>query len=168
MNENEQIEKIESEDQDLAKMYAEKMAEMEKNYVPKSKLDQSIEREKTLMNAILKGEKLEVPKEEKVDIEALRNDLYGKDCGKLNSYEYIDKTLKLRKSLMEAGERDPFLPVGDQTAVTSAIIESSDRVAACLQDMLDFAQGDEGIFLAEYQRRVTDPKLPIGNRNKRK
>lgn len=166
MNEENNVNNLEGEGQDIAKVYADKLAEYERTHVPRSELLQSQEREKTLMNAMLKGERLEVPQEEKVDIQALRNDLYGKDCGSLDSYKYWEKTLKLRNALLEAGERDPALPVGNQTPVTAANIDSNERVAAFLQEMLDFAQGDEGVFLAEYQRRVVDPRLPIGNKRK--
>lgn len=114
---------------------------------------------KKLLDALVSGEQLDIPKEEKPDIKALRNKLFSTD-GELSNYEYIDTALKLRNALIESGERDPFLPIGDKTPLTSDIIEGAQRVADGLQEMLDFAEGDSGVFTAEYQRRVKDSGIP--------
>ena len=167
MNENEQNVETTEKELDPAQAYIEAMAEVKRNYVPREELQKSQAREKQLLEAMVSGKEIDMPKTEpKVDIQQLRNELYGKDCGKLNSCEYINKTLQLRKALIEKGERDPFITVGDRAKTTPEMIEGAQRVADGLQAMIDFAEGDEGIFLAEYQRRVTDPKLPIGRKRK--
>lgn len=114
---------------------------------------------KKLLDALVSGEQLDIPKEEKPDIQALRNKLFSTDS-ELSNYEYIDTALKLRNALIENGERDPFLPIGDKTPLTPDIIEGAQRVADGLQEMLDFAEGDSGVFTAEYQRRVKDSSIP--------
>lgn len=148
------------------------MAEMKKNYeanyVSREKYDQTQAVNKKLLDAMITGKSIDAERvAPKTDVNQLRKELYGKDSGKLSSVEYIQKTLDLRNALIEAGERDPFIPVGNHAETTAAAIESAQRVAEGLQSMLDFAEGDEGIFLAEYQRRVVDPKIPVGNRKRK-
>lgn len=171
MNEKENLENIGNEDITLSTIDA--MAEMKKNYeanyVSREKYNETQAVNKRLLDAMITGKSIEEggKVEKKADIQTLRNELYGKDCGKLNSVEYIQKTLDLRKALIEAGERDPFITVGDHTKTPVEAVEGAERVAEGLQAMLDFAEGDEGIFLAEYQRRVDDPKIPIMNKKRK-
>ncbi|MBR5128686.1 MAG: hypothetical protein IKU67_01420 [Firmicutes bacterium] len=171
MNENEK-EKLETTGQgqtEEVQYLLDQIEEMKQNYVPRSELNKQKAMTKQVMEAYTKGKELDLPTKgnEKKDVQKLRNELYGKDSGKLNSVEYIQKTLDLRNALIEAGERDPFIPVGNHAETTTNAIETAERVAIGLQEMIDFAEGDEGIFLAEYQRRVTDPKIPVGARKRK-
>jgi hypothetical protein len=97
----------------------------------------------------------------------LRNKLFSNEK-ELSNLEYIDTTLKLRTALLDAGERDPFLPVGDQVTLTAEHYEKANQVAELLQDCVDFADGDSGIFTAEYQRRVKDASIPIAKAKTRR
>ena len=129
--------------------------EMKKTTVPKEKYEKLAEENKRLLESLVAGEKIEPKEEEKIDVKALRKELYSGEC-ELNNLEYVDKTLKLRKALIDAGERDPFLPIGDKVDITSETIEKAETVAQVLQECVDFAEGDSGIFTAELQRRTKD------------
>lgn len=117
---------------------------------------------KKLLDALVSGEQLPTTPEEKPDINELRKKLFGEE--QLSNLEYIETALSLRNSLIEAGERDPFLPYGDKVDITSEQIETAQKVADSLQEMLDFAEGDSGVFTAEYQRRVKDIAIPRGRK----
>ena len=117
---------------------------------------------KKLLDALVSGEQLPAAPEEKPDIKELRKKLFGEE--QLSNLEYIQTALSLRNSLIEAGERDPFLPYGDKVDITSEQIETAQKVADNLQEMLDFAEGDSGVFTAEYQRRVKDIAIPRGRK----
>ena len=137
------------------------------DYVSKAAMDELQAKYGKLYNAYTKREKLNTSDAKpKASIQELRNDLWGKDCGKLDSVQYVSKLLDLRDALIESGERDPALPVGDRVQTTSEHMERNEKIAEGLRSMLEFAEGDEGIFLAEYQRRVTDPVLPIGKKKR--
>lgn len=129
--------------------------EMKKTTVPKEKYEKLAEENKRLLESLVAGEKIEPKEEEKIDVNALRKELYSGEC-ELNNLEYVDKTLKLRKALIDAGERDPFLPIGDKVDITSETVEKAETVAQVLQECVDFAEGDSGIFTAELQRRTKD------------
>jgi hypothetical protein len=105
-----------------------------------------------------------VPQEtkEKPSIDELRKNLFAE--ADMSNLAYVENALSLRNSLIEAGERDPFLPYGDKVDLTPEQIASAEKVATALQEMVDFAEGDSGVFTAEYQRRVKDVAIPRGRR----
>lgn len=120
---------------------------------------------KQLLDALVSGQQLpQTQTEEKPSVEDLRNKLFATDGNDLSNLEYVKTALSLRNSLIEAGERDPFLPYGDKVDITSDQIDTAEKVANALQEMVDFAEGDSGVFTAEYQRRVKDIAIPRGRR----
>ena len=119
---------------------------------------------KQLLDALVSGQQLPQVPEEKVSVEDLRKKLFSTDSENLSNLEYVETALSLRNGLIEAGERDPFLPYGDKIDITSEQIETANKVANALQEMVDFAEGDSGVFTAEYQRRVKDIAIPRGRR----
>lgn len=149
--------------------YIEAINEMKKNYVPKEKLQKVQDENKQLLDALVSGKQIDLPKdkENKPSLQDLRNKLFSNEK-ELSNLEYIDTTLKLRTALIDAGERDPFLPVGDQVTLTAEHYEKAEQVAELLQDCVDFADGDSGIFTAEYQRRVKDASIPIAKAKTRR
>lgn len=119
---------------------------------------------KQLLDALVSGQQLPQAPEEKVSVADLRKKLFSTDSENLSNLEYVETALSLRNGLIEAGERDPFLPYGDKVDITSEQIETANKVANALQEMVDFAEGDSGVFTAEYQRRVKDVSIPRGRR----
>lgn len=120
---------------------------------------------KQLLDALVSGQQLsQTQTEDKPSVEDLRNKLFSTDGNDLSNLEYVKTALSLRNSLIEAGERDPFLPYGDKVDITSDQIDTAEKVANALQEMVDFAEGDSGVFTAEYQRRVKDVAIPRGRR----
>ena len=120
---------------------------------------------KQLLDALVSGQQLpQTQTEEKPSVEDLRNKLFATDGNDLSNLQYVKTALSLRNSLIEAGERDPFLPYGDKVDITSEQIDTAEKVANALQEMVDFAEGDSGVFTAEYQRRVKDIAIPRGRR----
>lgn len=117
---------------------------------------------KQLLDALVSGKEVTQEPQKKASPTELRNKLFGE--GQMSNLEYVETALSLRNSLIEAGERDPFLPYGDKVDITAEQIDAANRVAAGLQEMVDFAEGDSGVFSAEYQRRVKDTVIPRGRR----
>ena len=143
--------------------YIAAIEEMKANTVSRDAYNKLRAENKQLLDALVSGK--ELPKEDpkKPTIEELRKDLFSEDS-ELSNLGFVEKALALRNSLIEAGERDPFLPYGDKVDITSEQIETAEKVAAGLQEMIDFAEGDSGVFTAEYQRRVKDVAIPRGRR----
>ena len=118
---------------------------------------------KQLLDALVSGKELpEAEKKPAPTPTELRKKLFAEE--NLSNLEYVETALALRNSLIGAGERDPFLPYGDKVDITNEQIDLANKVAAGLQEMVDFAEGDSGVFSAEYQRRVKDITIPRGRR----
>lgn len=143
--------------------YIAAIEELKANTVSRESYNKLRNENKQLLDALVSGKELPKTPEVKPSIEDLRKKLFNTDCD-MSNLGYIETALSLRDSLIEAGERDPFLPYGDKVDVTSEQIETANKVAAGLREMVDFAEGDSGVFSAEYQRKVKDVTIPRGRR----
>lgn len=142
--------------------YIAAIEEMKANTVSRDAYNKLRNENKQLLDALVSGK--EIPQEPvaKPSVSDLRKKLFsGEDMSNL---EYVETALSLRDSLIEAGERDPFLPYGDKVDITPEQIDAANKVAAGLKEMVDFAEGDSGVFSAEYQRRVKDVSIPRGRK----
>jgi len=134
--------------------YIEAIKEIKNNTVNKEAYLKLKEENKKLINSLVQGETLEnTAKPEIVDVKELRKNLFNKDQSNLS---YIQNAIKLRESLIEKGERDPFLPYGRNIIPTDEDIKASERVASVLNDCVDYADGNSDIFTSELQRRMVD------------
>ena len=118
---------------------------------------------KQLLDALVSGQEPPQKPVEKPSIDEMRKKLFNID-GTMSNLEYVENVLSLRDALIESGERDPFLPYGDKVDITTEQIDAANRVASGLREMADFAEGDSGVFSAEYQRKVKDTSIPRGRR----
>lgn len=143
--------------------YIEAIGELKKNSVPREKFDKLMEENKQLLKTITEypanGNSEKVQEKPKEDINALRKALYGSEV-ELNNLEYIDKTLRLRKALMDEGKPDPFVGRGEKFVPDDNDYKSAEKVADILQQCVDYAQGDSEVFTNELQRRIIDVPLP--------
>lgn len=144
--------------------YIKAITDLKKNSVAREEYNRVIEENKNLLKTLVEGGQIAEPKDDPPDISELRKKLFSDED--LNNYEYIDTVLQLRDAIIANGERDPFLPVGDQVEVTADMIQGAQDTADALREMLDFADGDSRIFTAEYQRRVRDNSV-VSLRGKR-
>lgn len=138
--------------------YVAAIQELQNNSVSKTQYEKLRTENKKLLDALVSGQKIDLPKEEKPDVDELRKKLFNKDAN-LSNLEYVDTALKLRNALIEKGERDPFLPVGDRVNETAEMYDIAQRVADGLQECVDFADGDSGIFTAQLQRITKDTPI---------
>ena len=136
--------------------YISALNEMKKNTVSKEAYDKLREDNKKLLDTIVSGQSLEQTEvKQEVDVDALRKELFGKSRRDLSNLEYVDKTLKLRKALMEKGEQDPFVMKAGRTSSPEAEdFKKAERVASVLQECVDIADGNDSVFDNEFQRRL--------------
>ena len=143
--------------------YIEAIKEMKQNSVTRESYDKLKGENQRLLDALVNGKELDLPKDEPVDINQLRKELFNRD-GHMSNLDYISNALKLRDALIERGERDPFLPYGDKVTLTAEHYDKAEQVATVLKDCVEFADGDSGIFTAELQRRTKDVMPIYGKR----
>lgn len=145
--------------------YISAINEIKANSVSKEAYEKLKADNKKLLDSLVSGKELDIEAAKPVDVDELRAKLFGDN--ELTNLEYIDTALKLRAAVMERGELDPFLPVGAKVAITDADIETAERIAQELQDMVDIADGNNVIFNQEYQRRVSDSIATTASRKRR-
>lgn len=127
------------------------------NTVSKAEFDKLKAQNNKLLSALAKGETIAQPAP-KVDKDALRKALYSQGAT-LTNLEYVDKTLQLRKAIIDEGGVDPFLPNGTLIAPTQEDINAAKHLADTLQECVDYAEGDSSIFTNELQRRTRDVRI---------
>lgn len=138
--------------------------ELKQNSVDRSKYDQLKAENKRLLDSIVNGTDIgQVKAQEKKSIDELRAAYLKEDQTNL---EFVTNTLALREALIEKGEPDPFLPIGQKILPTEEDINTAKRVAQVLQECVDEADGDSEWFTNELQRRTVD--IPMPGRNKKK
>ena len=163
INENEQLNVSQQENVNDSTDYIEALKEMKQNSVDRAAYDKLKSENKQLLDALVQGKEIEIKKEEPVDISKLRKDLFDKDK-QMSNLDYVSSALKLRNALLEKGERDPFIPYGDKVTLTAEHYDKAEMVAQVLQECVDFAEGDSGIFTAELQRRTKESMPRFGKR----
>lgn len=150
-----------NEELDTTPDYLNAIQELKANSVDRKQYDKLKAENQKLLDALVDGKQIDVPKKEEPNIPELRKKLFG---GDLSNLEYVDAALKLRDALIEKGETDPFLPIGDKVNLTQDTIDKAEHVANVLKDCVEFADGDSGIFTAELQRRTVDSNPLLGRR----
>ena len=157
---NKRLDAFENQDDaDSSVDYVSAIQEMKANSVSKTEYQKLRAENKKLLDALVSGEKIDIPEEKPVDVNELRKKLFNKDS-QLTNLEYVDTALKLRTALIEKGERDPFLPIGTHVNESPEMYAKAQNVADILQDCVDFADGDSGVFTARYQSLVKDTIIP--------
>lgn len=142
--------------------YIAAIEELKANTVSREAYNKLRNENKSLLDALVTGKEIPQEKQNTPSINDLRKKLFSEED--MSNLEYVETALSLRDSLIAAGERDPFLPYGDKVDLTSEQIDTAEKVAAGLKEMVEFAEGDSGVFSAEYQRRVKDVTIPRGRR----
>ena len=148
--------------------YGEALAEIKRNSVPKERYEKLERENRELMQAIIDGQTVEAPAaEEKVDVDAIRAEMFTKD---LTNLDYIKDALALREALISKGEPDPFLPIGKNISPTTDDVAAAERVADCLRYCVDVSNDDPTAFNAALQSKLVDPKelqILMNSRNKK-
>lgn len=166
-NDNVTNEELNNSENGTASEYIQAINEMKKNTVSKEEFDKLKEENKMLLNSLVNDvhtEGKEEKKEDAVDISKLREELFSTDNQDMTNLDYITKVMALRKALMDKGERDPFLPSGQNILPTDEDIKTANRVAEVYQNCIDIADGNPDIFTQELQRVTVD----VAPQNKRR
>lgn len=68
--------------------------------------------------------------------------------------EYMEKVLALREAAIREGEPDPFVAVGHNVTPTAYNYQRAQEIADIYRECLDYAEGDDKVFMNEIQRRM--------------
>lgn len=142
-------------DTDDIQKYIDTINTMKQTSVSRTEYDRVRDENKKLLESIVAGKTVETASTEapKPDVAELRKKLFNQD---LNNLDYWKNVIELRDTLMENGEKDPFLPCGQKIAPTEEDIQKANKVATIVKDCIEYANGDSMLFTNELQRRTFD------------
>ena len=153
--EQKQEKKSEQSNVELAKAFK----ELKENSVPKADYEKLEKENKELVAQIINGEGNVgngQPTPEKVDIKALREDLYGPKGADLSNLDFWKKTLQLRQAVIEQEGYDPFLPHGAKIKPNEQDVERAEAVAKTVQECIDKSEGSSEVFTALLQQETAN------------
>ena len=138
---------------------AKALKEARENSVPKADYEKLEKENKELVAQIINGEGNVgngQPTPEKVDIKALREDLYGPKGADLSNLDFWKKTLQLRQAVIEQEGYDPFLPHGAKIKPNEQDVERAEAVAKTVQECIDKSEGSSEVFTALLQQETAN------------
>ena len=132
---------------------AKALKELRENSVSKEDYEKLEKENKELVAQIINGEGggNGQPAPEKVDIKALREELYGPKGADLSNLDFWKKTLKLRNAVIEQEGYDPFLPHGAKIKPNEQDVERANAVAKTVQECIDKCEDNSEVFTALLQ-----------------
>ena len=135
------------------------LKEARENSVPKAEYEKLQNENKELVAQIINGEGIVgngQPTPEKVDIKALREDLYGPKGADLSNLDFWKKTLQLRNAVIEQEGYDPFLPHGAKIKPNEQDVERAEAVAKTVEKCIEEANGNSEVFTALLQAETAN------------
>lgn len=144
--------------QDNAQDYIAEIQKLKETTVPKEQYQKLLEDNKRLIQSLASGERGEAEGASAgATLEELREKLSNPED--MTNLEYVTTALELREKVMESGGKDPFLPNGTHARATAEDREAAERVAAVMQECVEAADGNDGLFTAQLMARTYDPQL---------
>lgn len=145
--------------QDNAQDYIAEIQKLKESTVSKEQYQKLLEDNKRLIQSLASGERGEAEGASAGATleEELRKKLSNPED--MTNLEYVTTALELREKIMESGGDDPFLPNGTHARATAADREAAERVAAVMQECVDAADGNDGVFTAQLMARTYDPQI---------
>lgn len=133
--------------------YIEAIKEMKANSVSKDAYKKLQDENKKLLESLIAGETIEAPKttvEEKVDLNALRKHLDEAE----SPIDYCKTSLKLHEETLKQLGYNDYLPNGKKIRPTKEDEEKANLFIEQIKECIDYADGDDQLFIQELQRRT--------------
>ena len=146
------------EEQDTVAL-AKALQEARANSVPKEKYEQLEAENRRLVSEVINGGGAgngQATPETKVDIKALREELYGPKSADLSNLDFWKKTLDLRNAVIEQEGYDPFLPHGAKIKPDDNDVERAEAVAKTVKECIDKSEGSSEVFTALLQQQIAN------------
>jgi hypothetical protein len=147
MNDNENLNQVNGQDgtdNDLDLL--EEIKSLKANSVSKEEYNKLQEKNKTLMRQIINGGGTSGESEETVDLEELRNKIFG-NPEDMTDLDFWKNTLALRNERLKEGV-DIFLPKGKRTRYSNFDKESANHVAQVIEQLIQDSEGSPQVFKA--------------------
>lgn len=142
--------------------YIDAMAEVRQNFVAREKYEQSEKERLKLLDALKSGSQITaVDSAPQKTSDELRKEIWGPGVKIKSQCEYVEKLLNLRDAVMSESGEDSFVFNGAMVQGDAQAYENAEKAANIYRECLDYANGNDQLFISEVQRRMTD--TPIAN-----
>lgn len=145
MNENEKETIVESQAEDDFNLLNE-VEQIRKNSVSKEEYEKLQKKNKELMKRIVNGEGTSQEPVDTVNLEEIREKLFGGNVESLSNRDFWDNVLTLRHERLKNEGVDIFLPKGSKTRYTREDIESANKVDEIITQMLEDSKDNPQLF----------------------
>lgn len=164
MTENENLQQ--EEEIETNEQYIEAIRDLKANTVSKERYNKLMEENKNLLNSLVNGEQVAAatPETPKTPIQDLVKEMRGKN---ISDISFIEKALEFRERVLEETGEDCFVSRGHNITPTQESYIAAQKTADIYRECLDYANGDNKVFINELQRRMPADS-PLANiRNRR-
>lgn len=151
------------------KIYIDAIKNYNENYVPKTRYEKLEEENRELVNALVNNEQITtvMTQENKQPIEELVKEMrVSPSKGFIFDTNFVEKALEFRERILEEQGVDCFVSSGHNVNPSQESYMSAQKTADIYRECLDYANGDNKVFINELQRRMveTNPFAGYGNR----
>lgn len=155
-----EVEQVRDEDVQFgAQDYINNLNALRETTVSKEEYNKILQENKKLANALINGYSIEQQKEEPIDVDKLRKELFSNKYKKTTDLEFFTKVEELSKGIEQSGGIDPYLPNSKDYIPTGDDIERAQRIHTVIRECIAAADGDPQYFTNELQRRCNTQKL---------
>ena len=133
-------------------VYIQTIQELKENSVDRKIYDKLKGERDMLIKSLANGDTLEASKDVQVrSLADCKADFLTKTTSQC---EYMEKVLALRDAAMREGQSDPFVAEGHYVKPTAYDYQRAQEIADIYRECLDYADGDDQIFMNEINRRI--------------
>jgi hypothetical protein len=146
--------------------YIDAINDLKANSVSKERYQKLEEENRNLLDTLVNGGQITaVTPKEQAPLENLVKEMRE---GKLSDIEFVEKALEFRERVLEEQGVDCFVSRGHNITPNEESYKSAQRTADTFKECLEYANGDNEVFINELQRRMLDnPIANIKNKNRR-
>lgn len=149
--------------------YIDAIRDLKANTVSKDRYNKLMEENKNLLNSLVNGESVAAaaPSQQKElpPIQDLVDEMRGKH---LSDIEFVEKALEFRDRILEETGEDCFVSKGHNITPTQESYIAAQRTADIYRECLDYANGDNKVFMNELMRRMPNDGPVAQSRYNRK
>ena len=148
--------------------YIDAIRDLKANSVSKERYNKLMEENKNLLNSLVNGEVVTAvapAQPELPPIQDLVDEMRGQH---LSDIEFVEKALEFRDRVLEETGEDCFVSKGHNITPTQESYIAAQRTADIYRECLDYANGDNKVFMNELMRRMpNDGPVAQSRYNKR-
>ena len=149
--------------------YIDAIKDYQNNYVPKARFEKLQNENKQLVASLTNGELVAAANPQVAEKKSI-NDLIKEMRKPKSSIEMVEKALEFRERVLEETGEDCFVNcLSTHSIPTEDSYRNAQKTADIYRECLDYANGDDKVFINELQRRMIDnPMANIRNTNYRR